>query len=100
MQASTRYAAAALVSLIGPLLVLSGLISLAGFGPRQYEFWAEIPWFVWLGICLIPGIIGIEALPVVRRKKAVLTGIYLPLGFGALFFYALWYSCAFYGGCL
>ena len=57
-------------------------------------------WWLAFASFLAAGIVGIHFLPVGRWTKAGMTALYVPLGMGGIFIFALIWACHCCGGCL
>ena len=64
------------------------------------EAWfSDNGWWLALAAFLAAGIVGIQFLPIGRWTKAGLTALYVPLGIGGIFIFALTWGCYCCGGC-
>ncbi|MEB3416613.1 hypothetical protein VCJ71_11085 [Alteriqipengyuania sp. WL0013] len=95
--ASRRILAGVALALFGPALVLGAFMAIS---PASGEVAVDLPWCVLLVISLVPGLVGIEMMPVWRTTKAILMAIYVPLASAGVLFGLIWAACTFYKECL
>lgn len=100
-KAGIKYAIGGLLALVVPFALMSTIMIVIGKhipgGPPPK---IELPFYVWLGLMILPGILGVEILPIKRIAKGLLLACYLPLMTVALIFYSLWSACTFHSECL
>ncbi len=86
---------AGLALLLTPFAIIAAVIEPPTPGGEA----GPIPWFViWIG-ALIPGIAGIQVLPVDRKWRAALTALYVPAGLFATAWFAIALACSYFGSC-
>ena len=95
--ASRRIWAGIALALFGPALVIGAFMAI---GSASGEVAVDLPWYLLLLICLVPGLAGIEMMPLWRTTKAILTAIYVPLASAGVLFVLIWAACAFNKDCL
>jgi hypothetical protein len=91
-----RFGSRLAVAILAPFPILSFELLV----DYHFKLVGEAWFYAELTLPMIVGLFCLWRLPVSKMKRGLLTAVFVPVGIGALVYYALWFGCTVFGDCL